>query len=236
MRAISEGSDWQLVFPDTQHPEYDQKWNGDLQTWSDSGYPVVTHKTINAQELWDAIVEAAWTNGEPGVWFIDSANQMSNSHYLGRLNCTNPCFEEPLPSFGVCCLGSLNLPVFIKDDDVSSVRCGHESPLLSPHGGDASGQRRLLLGEATFRWEELEKAITTAVRFLDNVIDVTPYFHSEIENLQKNERRIGLGTMGLAEALIRLGLRYGSEESLVFIDKLYSFIARSAYLASVELA
>lgn len=204
MRAVENDSDWQLVFPDTCHPEYDAQWNGDLQTWSDSGYPVVTHKTIKAKELWNAIVENAWANGEPGVWFIDKANAKSNSHYLGRLTCTNPCFEEPLPPWGVCCLGSLNLPAFILNNDIS--------------------------------WDELEKNIHVAVRFLDDVIDVTPYFHDEIEQCQKSERRIGLGTMGLSELLIRLGLRYGNEESVRFIDKLYSFIAKSAYLASVSLA
>jgi len=204
MKAVESDSDWQLVFPDTRHPEYDKKWNGDLQTWIDAGYPVLTHKTIKAKELWDAIVESAWTNGEPGVWFIDRANEMSNSHYLGRLLCTNPCFEEPLPDWGVCCLGSLNLPVFINNNDIN--------------------------------WDELEKSIALAVRFLDNVIDITPYFHGEIEQRQESERRIGLGTMGLAELLIRLGFRYGSEESIKFIDKLYGFIAKSAYLASVSLA
>ena len=204
MEALKNDSDWQLMFPLTCHPEYDEKWDGDLQTWIKAGKKVVPHKTIKAKELWNAIVENAWGNGEPGIWFIDKANDMSNSHYLGRLTCTNPCFEEPLPPWGVCCLGSLNLPAFIKGDDIN--------------------------------WNELEKSITLAVRFLDNVIDVTPYFHREIEQRQKDERRIGLGTMGLAETLIRLGLRYGSEESLAFIDKLYSFIAKSAYLASVSLA
>ena len=214
MEAVQNDSDWQLVFPDTQHPDYDKTWDGDLQAWKDAGYPVIQHKTVKAKELWNAIVENAWGNGEPGIWFIDKANAKSNSHYLGRLTCTNPCFEEPLPAFGVCCLGSLNLPVFIKENDIA--------------------------------WEELEQAIKTAVRFLDNVIDITPYFQQtrlavppfphEIEKRQKSERRIGLGTMGLAESLIRLGLRYGSEEALTFINKLYGFIAKTAYLASVELA
>jgi ribonucleoside-diphosphate reductase alpha chain len=204
MEAVEDDSDWQLVFPDTCHPDYDTKWDGDLQTWREVGYPIITHKIIKARELWDAIVEAAWTNGEPGVWFQDLANVMSNSHYLGRLTCTNPCFEEPLPSFGVCCLGSLNLPVFIKGDELN--------------------------------WDELEKSIAVAVRFLDDVIDVTPYFHGDIEQRQKSERRIGLGTMGLSELLIRLGLRYGSDESLAFIDQLYGFIAQTAYLTSVSLA
>ena len=204
MRAVQNDSDWQLVFPDTRHPKYDKRWNGDLQAWQKASYPVLTHKTIEAKELWDVIVENAWSNGEPGVWFIDKANAMSNSHYLGRLNCTNPCFEEPLPDWGVCCLGSLNLPGFINNNNIN--------------------------------WNELEKSIALAVRFLDNVIDITPYFHCEIEKHQKSERRIGLGTMGLAELLIRLGLRYGSDDSLEFIDKLYGFIAKTAYLASVELA
>lgn len=178
------------------------------------------------KELWNAIVEAAWTNGEPGVWFIDKANVMSNSHYLLRLNCTNPCFEEPLPSFGVCCLGSLNLPAFINNP---------LTPVISGDGDELN-------------WDELSAAIAVAVRFLDDVIDVTPYFQQtrlavppfphEIEQRQKDERRIGLGTMGLAETLIRLGLRCPEpakdhNDSLEFIDKLYSFIAKSAYLASV---
>jgi ribonucleoside-diphosphate reductase alpha chain len=204
MESVKNDSSWQFVFPDTCHPEYDKKWDGDLQSWRKAGYPVLAHKTIKAKELWDAIVEAAWTNGEPGVWFQDLANQMSNSHYLGRLLCTNPCFEEPLPPWGVCCLGSLNLPAFITGNDIT--------------------------------WEELEQAIPVAVRFLDDVIDMTPYFHNDIEQRQKSERRIGLGTMGLAEVLIRLGLRYGSDESLAVISQLYGFIAKTAYLASVSLA
>jgi len=204
MRAVQNDSDWQLVFPDTQHPDYDKKWDGDLQAWRKAGYPVIQHKTVKAKELWDAIVENAWGNGEPGIWFQDLANAKSNSHYLGRLLCTNPCFEEPLPPCGVCCLGSLNLPAFINNKDIN--------------------------------WDELSYAIALAVRFLDDVISVTPYFHEQIEERQKSERRIGLGTMGLAELLIRLGLRYGSEESLAKISKLYSFIAKTAYLASVSLA
>ena len=235
MEALANDSDWQLVFPDTCHPDYDGKWDGDLQTWIDSGSPVLTHKTVKAKELWDTIVENAWANGEPGIWFISTANAMSNSHYLGKLTCTNPCFEEPLPAFGVCCLGSLNLPTFIKGDELAAVRC--------------ASSRRRRRGDAShpaFHWDELEKSIAVTVRFLDDVIDVTPYFHAEglgthgtageIEQRQKSERRIGLGTMGLAELLIKLGLRYGSDESLTFIDKLYGFIAKSAYLASVELA
>ncbi len=230
MRAVEKDADWNLVFPDTQHLDYDALWDGDLQSWQKTGNPVIPVKTIKAKELWNAIVENAWTNGEPGIWFIDKANEMnggryspkppsklmSNSHYLGRLNCTNPCFEEPLPPWGVCCLGSLNLPAFISNS--GSLVWDAMYPPLGGVGG------------------VMERAIRVAVRFLDDVIDVTPYFHKKVEKRQKDERRIGLGTMGLAEVLIRLGLRYGSDESLEFIDKLYRFIAKTGYLSSVDLA
>ena len=202
--AVAKDLDWSLVFPDIQHSEYDMKWNGDLHSWLSAGLPVKTHQVIKARELWDAIVNSAWINGEPGVWFVDKTNEMSNSHYLGRLRCTNPCFEEPLPDWGACCLGSLNLPKFVAAD------------------------------MTTMNWEELRETINLAVRFLDDVVDVTP--DSDNMDCQKTQRRIGLGTMGLAELLILVGLKYGSAESLVFIERLYEFIAVSTYTASANLA
>ena len=206
MLAVERDATWNLVFPDTVHPDYNVKWTGDLKTWLEADLPIKIHKTIKARHLWDAITESAWVNGEPGVWFVDKANEMSNSYYLERLRCTNPCFEEPLPDWGVCCLGSLNLPQFITPD------------------------------RNTMMWKELNDAISVSVRFLDDVIEVTPYIEDEIAHKQKSQRRIGLGTMGLAETLIRLGLRYGSTASLKFIDKLYGFIATSAYTVSAMLA
>jgi len=206
MTAVEKDMDWHLIFPETTHSDYDIKWDGDYNKWIATGLPVKIYTVIRARELWDAIVESAWTNGEPGIWFIDRANEMSNSYYIGRLRCTNPCFEEPLPDWGVCCLGSLNLPKFITPDSKTVV------------------------------WDELSEAVNTAVRFLDDVIDVTPYLDNESMLVQASERRIGLGTLGLAELLIRLKLRYGSKDSLVFIDKLYSFIAHHAYRASSLLA
>jgi len=114
------------------------------------------------------------------------------------------CGEQPLPGWGVCNLGHINLSRFVKDGEVL--------------------------------WDDLRKAVRLGVRFLDNVIDITPYFFEKNERVQKSERRIGLGTMGLGEMLIELGLRYGSDESIAFIDKLYEFIATEAYLASTDLA
>lgn len=114
------------------------------------------------------------------------------------------CGEQPLPGWGVCNLGHINLSRFVKDGEVA--------------------------------WDDLKEAVRLGVRFLDNVIDVTPYFFERNEKVQKDERRIGLGTLGLGEMLIRLGLRYGSDESVEFIDELYRVIATEAYLASIELA
>lgn len=114
------------------------------------------------------------------------------------------CGEQPLPGFGVCNLGAINLSKFVRDGDVA--------------------------------WDDLGEAVRCSVRFLDNVIDATPYFFDENFAQQKSERRVGLNTMGLAEMLIRLGIRYGSDESVAFIERLYLFIATESYRASSEIA
>ena len=206
MDAVHANADWDLVFADTSDPDYAQLWDGNLDKWLSAGKRVVVHKTVKARAIWDSIIESAWASAEPGVFFIERANKDSNSWYYdaGYLGCTNPCGEQPLPGFGVCNLGAVNLSKFVSDGDVA--------------------------------WDELGQAVRYAVRFLDNVIDATPYFFDENYAQQKAERRVGLNTMGLAEMLIRLGIRYGSEESVQFIDRLYKFISGEAYHASAEIA
>lgn len=206
MDAVHNNEDWDLVFPDNSDPDYAQLWDGNLDKWVAAGKRVIVHKTVKARAIWDSIIESAWASAEPGVFFIERANKMSNSWYYdaGYLGCTNPCGEQPLPGFGVCNLGAINLSKFVSDGDVA--------------------------------WDELGKAVRYAVRFLDNVIDATPYFFDENYAQQKAERRVGLNTMGLAEMLIRLGIRYGSEESVQFIDRLYRFISGEAYHASSDIA
>lgn len=208
MEAVMEDRDWALRFPDTTHPDYDRDWTGDLGQWIAAKGPeaVLAYKTVKARELWDLIIQSAWSSAEPGVWFQDRTNQLSNSWYYDPLICTNPCGEQSLPAWGVCNLGAINLAQFY--DDVNHA----------------------------VLWWELDHAIKLAVRFLDRIIDLTPYLYGQNRTQQMKERRVGLGTMGLAELLIRLGIRYGSQESLDFIDELYKFIAVQAYLASVELA
>ena len=206
MEAVKNDDDWDLVFPDTSDAVYNKVWDGDLEGWVESGHKVIHHKTIKARELWNAVIESAWASAEPGLWFRERANKMSNSHYYSPLISTNPCGEVPLPAFSVCNLGSVNLSKFYdsKNHDVA--------------------------------WDKLEQTVRYAVRFLDNIIDITPYFFDENKRVQRDERRVGMGTMGIAELMVRLGIRYGSDESVVFIDKLCEFIATNAYQASIELA
>lgn len=206
MKAVKEDLDWELVFPDTTDPDYDELWDGDLEKWKKLGKKVKLYRTVKARDVWHTIIESAWKSAEPGVVFMEYYNQMSNSWYFNPIICTNPCGEQGLPAWGVCNLSAINLSRFYdqEKDDVA--------------------------------WDELGKVVRYSVRFLDNVIDKTPYHFEENEKNQKNERRVGLGTMGLAELMIRLKIRYGSEESLEFLDKLYGFISREAYLASSEIA
>ena len=206
MKAVKQDQDWDLVFPDTADPKYETEWDGDLQKWLQIGGKVIKHKTVPAREIWDNIISSAWSSAEPGVYFIDRANYYSNSWYFAQLPCTNPCGEQPLPAWGVCNLGHVNLAKHIdpKTQDVN--------------------------------WNELKTTVQYAVRFQDNVIDATPYFFDENRSQQMSERRVGMGTLGLAEMLIKLGIRYGSQHSTEFIDKLYQFIAVTAYETSVELA
>ncbi|WP_411830594.1 adenosylcobalamin-dependent ribonucleoside-diphosphate reductase [Paenibacillus lautus] len=206
MKAVKEDLDWELVFPDTTDPDYDELWDGDLDKWKKAGHSIIPYKTVKAREVWHTIIESAWKSAEPGVVFMEYYNQMSNSWYFNPIICTNPCGEQGLPGWGVCNLSAMNLSKFYDE-------ANHD-----------------------VAWEELATTTRYSVRFLDNVIDRTPYHFEENELNQKKERRVGLGTMGLAELMIKLNIRYGSPESLEFLDKLYGFIAREAYLASADIA
>ncbi|HRF97768.1 MAG TPA: hypothetical protein PLZ51_21320, partial [Aggregatilineales bacterium] len=99
MDAMKADADWDLQFPDTSHPDYDTHWDGDLEKWIAEGREVLTYKTIKARELWNALIESAWASAEPGVWFRERSNKMSNSWYFNPLIATNPCGEQPLSAF-----------------------------------------------------------------------------------------------------------------------------------------
>lgn len=204
MEAVKNDEDWNLIFPDTAHPDYNEQWDGNLANWLAEDKPVIVHKTVKAREIWNNIIESAWASAEPGVFFVDRYNKMSNSWYYAPILCTNPCGEQGLPGWGVCNLGAINLARFVTNGAVD--------------------------------WDKLGRTVRYSVRFLDNIIDSTPYFFEQNARQQLAERRIGLGTMGLAEMLIRLKIRYGSPAGAEFLDKLYRFIAEEAYLASADYA
>lgn len=206
MKAVKEDLEWELVFPDTSYDDYNEVWDGDLEKWKAAGRNVVHYRTVKARDVWHTIIESAWKSAEPGVVFMEYYNQMSNSWYFNPIICTNPCGEQGLPAWGVCNLSAMNLSKFY-DEETNDVA-----------------------------WDDLAMTTRYSVRFLDNVITKTPYHFEENEANQKKERRVGLGTMGLAELMIKLKIRYGSPESLEFLDKLYGFIAKEAYLASADIA
>lgn len=217
MEAVKNNGDWNLEFPDYENPAYsdiyDNIWKGDLQAWKAEGYPVKIYKTIKARDLWNKIVAAAHASAEPGVVFMERYNKMSNSYYFNKVICTNPCGEQGLPGWGVCNLGHLYLGSFVRETGKDDI-----GPLYD------------------MDWDELKKASRILTRFLDNVIDLTPYHFQENEDNQKGERRVGGGTLGLGELLIKLRMRYGSDESLVFIDEVYKTIVTEMYKESSRLA
>lgn len=206
MEAVKNDADWDLVFPDKNDPEYDTKWDGYLPNWQALGKKVIVHKTVKARKIWDLVADAAWRSAEPGVVFMERYNKWFNNYYWEHVNCVNPCGEEGLPSWGVCNLCSINLAALVND-------------------------------RGEMEYERLYEVAKTGVRFQDDVIDGDFYVFDEIRKVQQQgERRIGLGTMGLGDALIKMKLRYGSPESLPVIDKIYKTIRDAAYESSVELA
>jgi len=206
MEAVKKDEDWQLLFPDPKDPDYDTKWDGYLPNWIALGKKPIVHKTVKARALWDLIATAAWKSAEPGVVFMERYNKWFNNSYFEYVNCVNPCGEEGLPNWGVCNLTSINLAALVND-------------------------------KGEFDYERLIEVARIGVRFQDNIIDADYYIFDQIKEVQLNgERRIGLGTMGLGDALIKMKLRYGSEESLAVIDKIYKTIRDAAYDSSVDLA
>jgi ribonucleoside-diphosphate reductase alpha chain len=185
MQAVKDDGDWDLVF----------------------GGKV--YKTLKARALWERIMRATYDCAEPGVIFIDRVNKRNNLYYCESIQATNPCGEQPLPPYGACLLGSINLGALVKDP-------------FTP--------------QAKLDLEALEKLVPVAVRMLDNVIDVSRFPLAAQEREAKAKRRVGLGVTGLADALIFCGVRYGSTEAVRMTRQWLAAVQRLSYLASADIA
>ncbi len=215
MNAVENDETYDLRFPDTENysPEemkvYNEQWHaiGDVRKWEKLGHSVRVYRQIRAKELWNLINICATYSAEPGIFFIDNANDMTNAKAYGQqVVATNPCGEQPLAPFSVCNLAAVNLASMADKKN------------------------------KTVDFDKLKKTVEIGVRMQDNVIDATPYFLEENKKQALGERRVGLGVMGLHDLLIYCETEYGSEEGNLLVDKVFETIATTAYRASVELA
>ncbi len=208
MAAVRSDGEWLLKFPAAAFASDGEtvacEWPG-----FDGPVPCRIVRRTRARRLWDLILRATYDHGEPGVLFIDRINRLNNLWYRERISATNPCGEIPLPPYGACDLGSINLTCFVLQPFTPQARI------------DAEG---------------LADVARVAVRLLDNVIDASRFpLVRQAENAH-GSRRIGLGLTGLADALVMLGLRYGSDGSLAVAADVMRLVCHAAYRASVALA
>jgi len=215
MEAVENDTDFELRFPAVEEYSkeemnvYNTEWHkvGDVREWEKMGYKVRTYRTIKAKELWNLINVCATYSAEPGIFFIDNANDMTNAKAYGQsVVATNPCGEQPLAPYSVCNLAAVNLAQFANKEN------------------------------QTVDYEALRETVRVGVRMQDNVIDATPYFLEENRVQALGERRVGLGVMGLADLLIYCEKEYGSEAGNELVDEIFKTIAETAYEASTELA
>ncbi|WP_315905855.1 vitamin B12-dependent ribonucleotide reductase [Priestia koreensis] len=215
MEAVENDGDYELRFPDVESyteeemKAYNEKWHevGDVREWEKLGFRVRTYRTIKAKELWNLINVCATYSAEPGIFFIDNANDMTNAKAYGqKVVATNPCGEQPLAPFSVCNLAAVNLAQMVNKET------------------------------KTVDFDKLKQTVEVGVRMQDNVIDATPYFLEENKKQALGERRVGLGVMGLHDLLIYCETEYGSEAGNEMVDRVFETIATTAYRASIELA
>ncbi len=207
VQAGDESQDaWDLIFPDTTDENYKKNWRGSISDWKNQGGKVIVHNTVKVSWLWNLIMESTYNRNEPGVLFLDRANDRSPSNYMETILSTNPCGEQVLPSGGVCCLGTLNLTQFINKKGTG------------------------------FDLKKIAESVRSLVRFLDNVNSISEAPLQIYVDSMRNKRRIGAGVMGWGSALLMLRVRFGSEKAGELREQVMKTYARTAYETSIDLA
>ena len=336
MEAVKNDEMWQLKFPDTSFPNYDEEWNGEIEEWEEKGYPVDVYEEIPARKIWDKIATNAHKSAEPGIVWLERANDRSNTKYFETIRGTNPCVigdtlvdtpngskkaeevengdvintvtgEEEVdqvehhsnqPVYKVYFSDGGSLKVTLghqfhkiedgnfqptklrslrvgdkirvngqdtenvkikkienlnRKEDVYDIFCSESDTWITegyvnrgcselplpPYGVCNLGAVNLveiLDKDKEIDWEELKFAIRQGVKFLDTVIDHNNFVLDKTKEQQEKIRRVGLGTMGLADMMLVKGVKYSSKKSLELIDNIFSFIRDEAYRKSAELA
>lgn len=210
MEAVTNDDDWELHFPDVQHPAY-RDFRGSLEDTEKLSIPLNSYGTRRARDLFNKIAKQAWRNGEPGMLFLDTAQIDHPLPNLGRYETTNPCGEQFLMPYENCCLGSINLAQHLGTSDQ---------------------------GTPAVDWEAIAETVRVSVRFLDDVVSANAYVPAvpQLKEAAHRARRIGLGIMGLADLLYHMGIAYGSLDAQELSAQLMEFIRCEAMLASIELA
>jgi ribonucleoside-diphosphate reductase alpha chain len=222
MNAVRQDGDWQLAFPVTEaevagHDTTDaerfvwREWPADGgYVRNDEGLVLCkVYKTLPARRMWDVIMSSTYDFAEPGFVLIDRVNEMNNNWWCENIRATNPCGEQPLPPYGSCLLGSVNLTSFVRD------------PFTE---------------EAHFDWDEFRKVVKAFTRMLDNVVEINglPLEQQRQEILRK--RRHGMGFLGLGSTTTMLGMKYGSRDSVAFTERVSKELALAGWEAALDLA
>lgn len=218
INAVKEGGDWPLVFPATQQEVDDadneivyRHWPGAKQYLTNEKGEVAcrVYRHIPARRVWDVIMSSTYDYAEPGFILIDRVNEMNNNWFCEDVRATNPCGEQPLPQYGACLLGSVNLTRFVEDPFTDKAR---------------------------FDWDRYREVVMVFTRMLDNVVEINGLPLQQQRDEITRKRRHGMGFLGLGSSLVMLGMKYGEQNSLEFTEQVAREMAQTGWHAGIELA